>query len=78
MRTPQLLAAALFFGMGRVRLDVLEQLVEDAGSSNGWREAVVDLTPFAGKRIPVQLIQSIPPQQQPADALWKRAVVVVE
>ena len=57
---------------------LLEQLVEDAGSSNGWREAVVDLTPFAGKRIPVQLIQSIPPQQQPADALWKRAVVVVE
>lgn len=58
--------------------NLLEQMVEDAGSSNGWRDAAIDLTPFAGKRIPVQLIQSIPPQQQPSEALWKRAVVVVE
>jgi outer membrane protein assembly factor BamB len=57
---------------------LLEQLVEDAGSNNGWREAIVDLTPFAGQRIPVQLIQTIPPQQQPSAALWKRATVVVE
>ncbi|MEI8382911.1 MAG: PQQ-binding-like beta-propeller repeat protein [Planctomycetota bacterium] len=57
---------------------LLEQQVEEQGSSNGWRDAVVDLTPFAGKRIPVQLIHSIPPQQQPGDAIWKRATVVVE
>ena len=57
---------------------LLEQLVEDPGSTNGWREAVVDLTPFAGKRIPVHLIHSLPPQQPASEALWKRAVVVVE
>ena len=57
---------------------LLEQQVEEQGSSNGWRDAVVDLTPFAGKRIPVQLIHSIPPQQQAGDAIWKRATVVIE
>lgn len=57
---------------------VFEQVVEEPGSSNGWREAVIDLTPFAGKQIPVQLIQTLPPQQQPTEALWKRAVVQVE
>jgi hypothetical protein len=57
---------------------LLEQLVEEAGSANGWRDAIIDLTPFSGQRIPLQLIQSIPPQQQAADAHWKRAAIVVE
>jgi outer membrane protein assembly factor BamB len=57
---------------------LLEQVVEEAGSSNGWRDVTVDLTPFAGKRIPVQLIQSLPPQQPAAEALWKQAIVAVE
>ncbi len=57
---------------------VLEQLVEESGSNNGWREAIVDLTPFAGKQVPVQLIQTLPPQQQPTEALLKQALVVVE
>jgi outer membrane protein assembly factor BamB len=57
---------------------LLEQLVEDPGSTNGWREAVVDLTPFAGKRIPVQLIHSLPPSQPVSEAFWRRALVVVE
>jgi outer membrane protein assembly factor BamB len=57
---------------------LLEQVVEDAGSNNGWRDAVVDLTPFAGRQVPLQLVQSIAAQQQPSDAYWKRAVVVVE
>lgn len=57
---------------------VLEQLVEDAGSTNGWRDATVDLSPFAGQHISIQLIQSLPAQQQPSTALWKQAVIVVE
>jgi hypothetical protein len=54
---------------------VLEQVVEESGSNNGWREAIVDLTPFSGKQVPVQLIQTLPLQQQPTEALWKQAVI---
>ena len=64
-----------------VRIDrqtLLEQLVEDAGSVNGWREAVIDLTPFAGRRVPVQLIQAVTPPQPASESLWKRATIVVE
>lgn len=57
---------------------VLKQVVEEQGSSNGWREVAVDLSAFAGRRIPVQLIQSLPAQQQATEALWKQASVVVE
>lgn len=62
--------------MGQQQL--LEQTVEDAGSSNGWRDVVVDLTPFAGKQIPIQLIGAVPPQQPPCSAYWKEATIVVE
>ncbi|MBS0202482.1 MAG: PQQ-like beta-propeller repeat protein [Planctomycetes bacterium] len=57
---------------------LLEQLVGDPPGNNGWHDAAVDLTPFAGKRIPVQLIQSPPPKEQHSEAFWKRADVVVE
>ena len=57
---------------------LLDQIVEDAGSSGGWRDIVVDLTSFAGTQIPVQLIQSVPPQQPETEALWKRAAVTIE
>lgn len=57
---------------------LLDQLVEEAGSSNGWRDAIIDLSQFAGQRISVQLIHSLPAQQQPSTALWKHATVVVE
>lgn len=57
---------------------LLEQLVEDAGSANGWRDASIDLSPFAGQSISLQLIHSLPPQQQPSTALWKHAVIAVE
>ena len=57
---------------------LMEQVVEDSGSANGWRDLIVDLTPFAGKRVPVQLIQSVPAQQQASDAAWKSASVVIE
>lgn len=57
---------------------VLEQDVEEPGSTNGWRETTIDLTPFAGKRIPIQLIQSVPAQQPATEALWKQAAVVIQ
>ena len=56
---------------------LLEQTIEDAGSTNGWHEATVDLTPFAGRRVPIQLLHSAPKQHH-SEVLWKRAAVVVE
>lgn len=56
---------------------LLEKTIEDAGSANGWHEATVDLTPFAGRRVPIQLLHSAPKQHH-TEVLWKRAAVVVE
>lgn len=55
-----------------------EQLVEDAGSANGWRESVIDLTPWAGQKLPLELIQSLPAKEPQTDSLWKRASIVIE
>jgi len=57
---------------------LLEQLVEDANGSNGWRDAVIDLTPWAGRRVTVELIQSLAPKEATTDALIKQAALVIE
>ena len=56
---------------------LLERTIEDASSTNGWHEVTVDLTPFAGRRVPIQLLHSAPKQHH-TEVLWKRAAVVVE
>ena len=62
----------------RVENQILfEKTIEDAGSANGWHEASIDLTPFAGRRIPIELHHSAPKQHH-SEILWKRAAVVVE
>ena len=56
---------------------LLDQTIEETGSVNGWRDVTVDLTQFAGRTIPIQLLHSALKQQQ-TEVLWKRAVVVVD
>ena len=56
---------------------LLDRTIEETGSANGWHEVVVDLTQFAGRTIPIQLLHSAP-KQHPTEVLWKRAVVAVE
>ena len=56
---------------------LLDRTIEETGSANGWHDIVVDLSPFAGRTIPVQLLHAAPKQQQ-TEVLWKRAVIVVE
>ncbi len=56
---------------------LLEKTIEDPTSNNGWHEFTVDLTPFAGRRVPIQLLHSAPKQHH-TEVLWKRATVVVE
>ena len=56
---------------------LLDRSIEESGSANGWHDIVVDLSPFAGRTIPVQLLHAAPKQQQ-TEVFWKRAVVVVE
>ncbi len=56
---------------------LLDRTVEETGSANGWHDVVVDLSPFAGRTIPIQLLHAAPKQQQ-TEVLWKRATVVIE
>ncbi len=56
---------------------LLDRSIEETGSANGWHDIVVDLSPFAGRTIPVQLLHAAPKQHQ-TEVFWKRAVVVVE
>jgi outer membrane protein assembly factor BamB len=64
-----------------VRLDrqtLLEQTVDDAGGTNGWREAVIDLTPYNGHRVVLQMIQSVTAPHPATESLWKHATIVIE
>ena len=56
---------------------LLEQDIEDAGSTNGWRDVSVDLSSLAGQNVPLQLIQTSV-HSTAAEALWKRADLIVE
>ncbi|MEI8017812.1 MAG: PQQ-binding-like beta-propeller repeat protein, partial [Schlesneria sp.] len=56
---------------------LLEQDIEDAGITNGWRNVSVDLSPLAGQDIPVQVIQTSV-NNTAAEALLKRIELVVE
>ena len=56
---------------------LFEQDIEDAGTSNGWRDVSIDLSPLAGQNAPVQLIQTSV-NNTAADALLKRIELVVE
>ena len=59
--------------VGRV---LLEQVVEDAGSTNSWRDVIVDLSPVSDQNVTLHLIQTA--IDGAADALWKKAEIVVE
>ena len=59
--------------VGRV---LLEQVIEDAGSTNGWRDIIVDLSPISDQNVTLHLIQTA--IDGAADALWKKAEIVVE
>ncbi len=56
---------------------LLDKTIEDPTSNNGWHDLTIDLTPFAGRRVPIQLLHSAPKQHH-SEVLWKRATVVVE
>ena len=56
---------------------LLDQDIEDTGSSNGWRDVSVDLNQLAGKGVPLQLIQTSV-NNTAAEALLKRIELVVE
>jgi outer membrane protein assembly factor BamB len=56
---------------------LFEQDIEDAGSSNGWRDVLVDLSPLTGLNVPLQLIQTSI-NNSTADALMKRVELIVE
>lgn len=55
---------------------LLEQVIEDAGGQNGWHDLTVDLSRLAGQTGSLRIVQSS--LKNGADALWKRAEIVVE
>lgn len=55
---------------------LLEQVIEDAGSINGWRDVAVDLSPVSGQDVTLHLIQTA--IDRAAETLWKKAELVVE
>ena len=60
----------------RTRNHVLvEQEIDEAVS--GWRDVAVDLSPYAGQNLPLQIIQSTS-SPTAVDAFWKRAELMVE
>ena len=56
---------------------LFDRTIEETGSANGWHDIVVDLSPFAGRTIPIQLLHAAPKQQQ-TEVFWKRATMVIE
>ncbi len=56
---------------------LLEQDIEDAGITNGWRDVSVDLSPLAGQNVSLQLIQTSV-NNTATEALLKRIELVVE
>lgn len=56
---------------------LLEQEIDDATTPNGWRDISLDLTPFAGRHLMLQLNLTAS-NNVPADALLKRAEITIE
>lgn len=56
---------------------VMEKVIEDASGTNGWQDLAVDLTPFAGRHVPITLTHNAFKQQQ-TEVLWKRASIETE
>lgn len=50
---------------------VLDQILEDAATSNNWQEVVVDLTAFAGRSALATAMHGAV-DGQPSEALWKK------
>ena len=55
-----------------------DQRIEDIAVSNtGWRDLTLDLSPWAGQDVPIQVIQSTI-NDSAVEALWKNAVLLAE
>ena len=56
---------------------LMNQEIEDANGTNGWRDVTIDLSPLSGQDVSVYLIQATVADAA-ADALWKRAELIRE